>query len=68
MWVGTVMTTGSSTINVNYSSTSGTNNEITATEFTATGVNSTTLMRVADAYAGSARLVRPQLVLTLGRA
>ena len=41
MWVGTVTTTGAQTITVTYSSSPGTE-EITATEFTAAGVNGAT--------------------------
>jgi hypothetical protein len=41
MWVGTVTATGSSTITVNYSASPGAE-EITATEFTASGVNAST--------------------------
>jgi hypothetical protein len=41
MWVGTVATTGSSTITVTYSASPG-SNEITTTEFTAAGVNAST--------------------------
>ena len=41
MWVGTVTAAGSSTITVNYSSAPGTE-EVTATEFTAAGVNAAT--------------------------
>lgn len=41
MWVGTVTTTGNSTLTVNYSSSPGAA-EITATEFTAAGVNAAT--------------------------
>lgn len=41
MWVGTVITTGSSTITVTYSSSPGAE-EIAATEFTAAGVNANT--------------------------
>lgn len=41
MWVGTVTATGSSTITVTYSGSPGTE-EITATEYTAAGVNSAT--------------------------
>jgi hypothetical protein len=41
MWVGTVATTGSSTITITYSASPG-SNEITTTEFTAAGVNAST--------------------------
>lgn len=41
MWVGTVTSTGNSTITVNYSASPGAV-EITATEFTASGVNAST--------------------------
>ncbi len=45
MWMGTVTTTGAGTITVTYASGPGTN-EITATEFTAAGVNSSTVWGV----------------------
>jgi len=48
MWMGTVTTIGSGTINVYYGSSPATN-EITATEFTASGVNSNTNW-TADTY------------------
>jgi hypothetical protein len=41
MWVGTVTATGNSTLTVNYSASPGAE-EITATEFTASGVNAST--------------------------
>jgi len=41
MWVGTVTSTGSTSLSVTYSSSPGAN-EITATEFTAAGVNAST--------------------------
>ena len=41
MWAGTVTTAGSSTITVTYSGTAS-NEEVTATEFTAAGVNAST--------------------------
>jgi len=42
MWMGTVTTTGSSTITVNSSDSLGNNDEITETEYTASGVNAGT--------------------------
>lgn len=48
MWIGTVSSTGSSTITVTYSSAPGAN-EITATEFTAAGVNASTSWGVVNA-------------------
>lgn len=47
MWVGTVTATGASTITVTYSSAPGTE-ELTATEFTAAGVNASTTWGVAS--------------------
>jgi hypothetical protein len=48
MWIGTVSSTGSSTITVTYSSAPGVN-EITATEFTAAGVNASTSWGIVNA-------------------
>ena len=42
MWMGKVSTTGAGTITVTYSAGTGNNNEITATEFTASGVSANT--------------------------
>ncbi len=64
MWVGTVTVTGSSTITVTYSASPG-SEEITATEFTAAGVNASTTWGVdstgAQINSSSTVVTFPQL-------
>jgi hypothetical protein len=70
MWVGTVITTGSSNITVTYSSSPGAN-EIAATEFTAAGVNASTSWGIQSSGAllnssASATVTYPNLTAVNG--